>query len=220
MEPRTTPSAKRKLPILMGSKAVRLVVLVALLAAAAWMLRLPMLRAMGRFLITESPPAKVDAVFVLGGSVKDRGVEAARVFQQGLGTRFVFTGAPVPTALDALGIDSTEAACTRNSAVEAGLPLELTTVMNVGTSTFEEAEALLAYAKSQQWDTVMVLTSCFHLRRTGRVFRQTFNKAGIAVLLHGAPSTEYDEARWWESEQGLIMVNNEYVKLVYYLLKY
>ncbi|HMN04598.1 MAG TPA: YdcF family protein [Flavobacteriales bacterium] len=185
-----------------------------------FLLRYPILRGAGNFLIKEDPLAQVDAVFVLGGSVYDRGVEAARVHQQGLGDRFIFTGAPIPNALEALGIDSTEAECTRNAAVQAGLPLELTTTLNVGTSTYEEFEALLEYAKAEQLDTVMVISSCFHLRRIGRVFRKPFRKAGITVLLHGAPSSVYDEARWWESEEGLIMVNNEYTKLVYYLIKY
>lgn len=201
-------------------KAVRRLVVLALVAVLLFLLRWPILRGMGNFLITEDPVAQVDAVFVLGGSVFDRGVEAARVYEQGLGRRFIFTGAPVPNALEALGLDSTEAECTRNAAVEAGLPLELTTALNVGTSTYEEFEALLAYAQAEGLDSVMVISSCFHLRRIGRVFRKPFHEAGITVLLHGAPSSVYDETRWWAHEEGLIMVNNEYVKLVYYLLKY
>lgn len=185
-----------------------------------WLLRHPLLRAVGNHLIDEDPVVRVDAVFVLGGSVFDRGNEAARVYRQGLSDRFIFTGAPIPHALAAMGIDSTEAECTRNAAVQAGLPLELTTAMNVGTSTYEEYQALLAYAQAEQLDTVMVISSCFHLRRIGKVFRKPFRKAGITVLLHGAPSSIYDEQRWWQYEEGLIMVNNEYVKLGYYLLKY
>jgi len=183
-------------------------------------MRVPLLRALGNHLITEDPVTRVDAVFVLGGSVKDRGVEAARVYEQGLSDRFVFTGAPVPSALEALGIDSTEAECTRNSAVVAGIPMEVTTTLNKGTSTFEEAEALLEFAIAERLDTVMVISNRFHLRRIGFVFRDRFRKAGITVLLHGAPSSTFDERSWWTSEEGLIMLNNEYVKLAYYRLKY
>jgi hypothetical protein len=31
---------------------------------------------------------------------------------------------------------------------------------------------------------------------------------------------DYDPERWWDTEEGLLMVNNEYVKLLYYALKY
>lgn len=203
-----------------GRRAARRVLLAALAMLLLFLLRYPILRGMGNYLIAEDPATRVDAVFVLGGSVLDRGAEAARVYRQGLADRFIFTGAPVPHVLEALGIDSTEAECTRHAAVLAGLPPELTTVMNVGTSTYEEFQTLLAYAKAEGLDSVMVISSCFHLRRIGRVFRKPFRQAGITVVLHGAPSSVYDESRWWASEEGLIMVNNEYVKLGYYLLKY
>ncbi len=185
-----------------------------------WSLRYPLLRGLGNFLITEDAPAQVDAVFVLGGSVEDRGVEATRIYQRGWCEQFVFTGAPVPSALASLGLDSTEAQCTRNAAVLAGLPREMTVALDKGTSTFEESEALLQYAVEQGFDTVMVVSNYFHLRRIGMVFRKRFRKAGITVLLHGAPSSDFDERTWWTTEEGLIMLNNEYVKLGYYWLKY
>ena len=185
-----------------------------------WNLRVPILRGIGNLLITEDAVAPVDEVFVLGGAIVDRGLEAANVYRQGISERFVFTGAPVPTAVEGLGIDSTEAACTRNEAVRSGLPLAHTLVLNKGTSTFEEAEALLAQAKADGADTVMVISSLFHLRRVGFVFRKRFQGSGITILLHGAPSQNFDEQHWWSSEEGLIMVNNEYVKLLYYWLKY
>ncbi len=201
-------------------RIARVAAVAALVLTALFLLRYPLLRSMGHFLITEDPLLPVDAVFVLGGSVQDRGVEAARVHARGISQRFVFTGAPVPSALQALGLDSTEAECTRNAAVRAGLPLEHTLALNVGTSTYEEFKALLAYSIENDLDTVMVISTPFHLRRINRVFRKPFRKAGITVLLHGAPSSTFHEGTWWQAEDGLIMLNNEYVKLLYYWLKY
>lgn len=201
-------------------KVAKVAVPLALLVLLGWTQRFALLRAIGDHLITEDPLRPVDEVFVLGGSIVDRGQEAARVHAQGISGRFIFTGAPVPTALQGLGIDSTEAECTRSEAVRAGLPVDQTVVLNKGTSTFEEAEALLAQAKADGADTVMVISSSFHLRRVGFVFRKRFKGSGITVLLHGAPATTFQEAQWWRSEEGLIMLNNEYVKLLYYHLKY
>ncbi len=206
-------------PLRMPTWAWVLGVLVAL-AVIGVAKRNTLLRAMGDFLITEQPATHVDEVFVLGGAIVDRGIEAAKVYERGISNKFVFTGAPIPTAIEGLGIDSTEAACTRHEAVRYGLPLANTVVLNKGTSTFEEAEALLAQAQADGADTVMVISSMFHLRRVGFVFRKRFAGSGITVLLHGAPSQTFDERQWWTSEEGLIMVNNEYVKLLYYRLKY
>jgi uncharacterized SAM-binding protein YcdF (DUF218 family) len=201
-------------------KWTRVLLVLAALFFLGWHQRTAILRGLGDHLVTEGPLAHADAVYVLGGSAKDRGREAARLYAQGFSERFVFTGAPVNTNLEALGIDSTEAECTRHIAVREGIPLRLTTALNKGTSTIEESNALLAQAIADGSDTVMVVSNRFHLRRVRFVFRERFRKAGITVLLHGAPSTQFDERTWWASEEGLIMLNNEYVKLAYYHLKY
>jgi hypothetical protein len=51
-------------------------------------------------------------------------------------------------------------------------------------------------------------------------FRKRFEQAGIALCIAGAPSTTYNEKLWWAKENGLIMVNNEYIKLLYYWITY
>ncbi len=201
-------------------KWTRILLVLVAFCFLAWNLRTTILVGLGEHLITEDPVAHVDAVFVLGGSILDRGLEGTRIYERGFSDRFYFTGAPIPSALAALGIDSTEAECTRTVAVNAGLPIALTTVLNKGTSTFEEAEALLAQAIADKADTVMIISSRFHLRRVGFVFKERFRKQGITVLLHGAPCSTFEEETWWKSEEGLIMLNNEYVKLAYYHLKY
>lgn len=201
-------------------KWTRILLVLVALCFLAWTQRTAILVGLGKHLITEDPVAHVDAVFVLGGSILDRGLEGTRIYERGFSDRFYFTGAPIPSALAALGIDSTEAECTRNVAVEAGLPIALTTVLNKGTSTMEEEEALLAEAIAIGADTVMIISSRFHLRRVGFVFKDRFRKEGITVLLHGAPCSTFQEETWWKSEEGLIMLNNEYVKLAYYRLKF
>lgn len=199
---------------------VRALLILAAISFLAWQQRFNLLRAAGDLLVREDPVHHADAVFVLGGSAMDRGSEAARLYAMGVSGRFVFTGAPVSPDLQALGIDSTEAACTRHIAVQQGLPAALAQALNKGTSTEEEAEALLPVALAMGADTVMVVSTPFHLRRVRFVFQDRFRQAGITVLLHGAPSTLFDERYWWRKEEGLLMCANEYIKLVYYHLKY
>jgi uncharacterized SAM-binding protein YcdF (DUF218 family) len=67
---------------------------------------------------------------------------------------------------------------------------------------------------------VMIISSAFHMRRVRWVFEELFTDAGIEVLFHGASAMEYDSSNGWKNEEGLIMANNEMVKLFYYLLKY
>lgn len=150
----------------------------------------------------------------------DRATEAAKLYAKGISDRFVFTGETVPSDLRALGIDVTEGECAQHVAVEHGIPINKTLAIRRGTSTEEEGAALVQQAVSDGCDTVMIVSNFFHLRRVQYVFRERFRKAGITVLLHGAPSSNFDERTWWEHEEGLMMLNNEYVKLIYYHLKY
>lgn len=221
MEARPWSMALRnRMGVVLRSRSVRWIGAILLLLLLLWALRVPLLRSFGRFLIVEDPACRVDAVYVLGGEADMRGEEAGRVHRQGWSDRFRFTGEPVPTALRVEGIERSEAEQTRLVAVRAGVPDSMAIAIKRGTSTYEEAGIILADAMQAGHDTVMIVSSRFHLRRIAYVFRDRFQENGIAVVLHGAPNSDYDEDRWWESEEGLLMVNNEYVKLVYYRLKY
>ncbi len=202
------------------SRAVRLLGGVLVLMALVWLFRFPLLRGLGSFLITEDPPCRVDAVYVLGGASQLRGEEAANVYRSGWGHRFIFSGKPVPTALQVEGIDRTEAEQTRNVAVKHGLPDSLARAVNVGTSTWEESVFILADAKARGSDTIMIVSSRFHTRRIRFVFAERAREQGLTVVLHGARNGPFPDDRWWTDEEGLMMVNNEYVKLLYYHLKY
>ena len=92
-------------------------------------------------------------------------------------------------------------------------------LLKKGTSTFEESEAILAYCIANNIQNCAVISSAFHTRRIKYVFSDKFKAKGINVYIYGAPSSIYDEYAWWKSENGLIALNNEYIKYAYYLLK-
>jgi hypothetical protein len=66
----------------------------------------------------------------------------------------------------------------------------------------------------------MVLSSKLHTHRINEVFRKKLKDAGITLVVRGAPSSQFDEMHWWQSENGLIAVNNEWIKRMYYWWKY
>lgn len=190
------------------------------IAGGLWTFRVPLLRACGDLLIREDALRHADALYVLGGSSLDRGREAARVMQAGWCDRAWFTGSNIPTVLESMGIPLPEADVSLQAAERAGLPAGRGAAIHYGTSTMEEADAILIHAHRAGHDTIMVLSSKFHLRRIHRVFARHPQARGITVLLHGAPSSLFREEEWWRYEDGLIMCANEYLKLVYYAWRY
>ncbi len=189
-----------------------------LLIALLFLLRYPILRATGRFLISEDAPGYTDALFILSGSPKDRAEEALKLFHRGLAPQLICTGENIPADLEALGMPLPECEITRSYLLHAGMDSSLVLAIPRGSSTREEADVILKYCLDHHLNGVMILSSRFHTKRIQYFFEKPFRKAGITLNIHGAPASKYREDRWWENEYGLLAVNNEYVKLLYYLI--
>lgn len=181
-----------------------------------YLFRASILRCAGNYLIEEDPPGKGDLVFVLGGNSLDRGKKAASLYKKEKVPQVVCTGTNIPGSLEAFGIDSTESDLTAQIVKQAGVPRADIKSLDKGTSTWEEAFACRRYCREHGVDTAIVLSDKFHLRRVRYVFEPLFEDASTQLRFRGASSSQYDEQEWWKSEAGLIMVNNEYMKLIYY----
>lgn len=177
------------------------------------------MRGIGNFLIYEDKPEKCDAVFVLGGSSLERGMEAKKIYDAGYSKRFIATGENIPNLLKAINQPLSEAQVTCYYLLQNGLPAECVDTLNKGTSTREEASAVLAYCLDKKFNKIMILSTRFHTRRVYKEFKKVFDNSSIRFIVHGAPSLIYKEEEWWKYEEGMIMVNNEYMKFLYYLFK-
>lgn len=182
--------------------------------------RIRILHAAGTFLIRTDAQCQADALYVLGGAAFDRGSYTQGLLAKGCAPIAYCTGSTISQSYKAEGRMLTEADLTRAAAVRGGADPQQVLPFPYGTSTWEEAAGILHHAKAKGYKTILLLTTDFHSRRVGKVFREQFAGSGIAVAVQAAPSSEYDVNAWWNSEQGLLMVNNEYVKTLYYLLKH
>lgn len=196
------------------------VIALAILFGTAYTFRYPLLRVTGGLLIREDARRPCDAIYVLGGAPLERGALGGKLLLDGVAPVAYCTGVQIPTTLLTLGLTHTEAELSRLAAIEAGADSSTVFVLNVGTSTYEEAEAIIAHAQHEGFSDIAIVSTEFHLRRVARVFRKRAKGTNVQVHVFAAASEHYDSARWWENEEGLLMVNNEYVKLLYYWLRY
>lgn len=205
--------------------AVSVIMMTALLM---YLFREPFLRGIGNFLIKEDPLEKAEAIFVLGGDSYDRGNEALRLFNSGYSPKIICMGENVPTLFLALGLNYAESEVTKINIIKNNIsenkndrPANDSAVilLKKGTSTMEEMDAIVNYCLENRLHKIIILSSKFHTRRMNFILgKLTTDK--IKVIISGAPSSIYSEQEWWKTEEGLIMVNNEYIKLLYYILKY
>lgn len=180
-------------------------------------LRIEILRGFGRFLICETAlPNKLDAVFVLSGNSFDRANHTASLQKNHQFDRIVCTGGNQIPDMKSCCPTTYECDFTEIQLRKQGIRDSIQ-VIREGTSTKEESDILLAYCKKQGIDSVLVVSNLFHTRRIHQVFSDKFEEEKIRVFISGAPNSQYEETNWWNSENGLIALNNEYIKLLYYL---
>jgi uncharacterized SAM-binding protein YcdF (DUF218 family) len=205
---------------LVFGKFLMFLILFTAVAFTTWMLRRPLLRIVGNGLIDEDKLQRSEAIFVLSGNPEARAKEAARLYRSGYFKQMVCTGESVPELLESFDLNVKECELTRFKLLEFAVPESHISLLPVGTSTREECDAILAYCKINNLKNIAVLSDRFHTARMQYAFRKQFEQANISLSILGAPSITYDENWWWAKENGLIMVNNEYIKLLYYWITY
>jgi uncharacterized SAM-binding protein YcdF (DUF218 family) len=194
--------------------------IIAIIFLTVYLFRRPVMRAAGNYLICEDEIQQAEAIFVLSGGPADRAAEAARLLKKGWAKLVVCTGESVPSLFEVIGDSTDEADLSRMALEQEGVPNAQIIVVHEGTSTREESQIIATFCKSRGWKKIIVLSDKFHTNRIDYAFRGIFEEAGIELILRGSPSTAYKEENWWASESGMLMVNNEYVKLFYYYLHY
>lgn len=210
----------QRFSLMYKKKWFRITFVLGLLLLFVWIFRIELLEAGGDYLIVADSAEKCEVLFVLGGSSLERGISASEVHERGLCDRIICTGGNIPSVLAALDTSLYEADITRNILISHGVDPSQIHVLRGSTSTWEEAAEIYDFASQNHLSKIGIMSSKHHLRRVKKVFSSRFENSQIQVVYFGAKSQTYDESKWWQSEEGLIMVNNEYMKLLYYLFKY
>ena len=179
-----------------------------------------------RYLITEAPLEKADAIVVLGGSAtyKERAHEAARLFFEGRAQKILITNDNQRGPWSS--VDQRNLFFYERSLEElrnAGVPSpSVEVLMTPVESTFDETEVVKDYAQQHGLHSILIVTSAYHSRRALWVFSKVFRDTGVRVGLFAvAPGGQSPKpATWWLSARGWRLVPSEYVKMIYYVIAY
>jgi uncharacterized SAM-binding protein YcdF (DUF218 family) len=69
-------------------------------------------------------------------------------------------------------------------------------------STEEEARALVGCIRERQWRSVAVVTSDYHTRRAGIIWRRVLGKhPSFRIFVHAVPDPEFHAAGWWQERR-------------------
>lgn len=201
-------------------KLIFLLLTVLLIGIVVYAFRAPILRSVATFLICEDYLQKADAIFILSGGGYDRGNEAAKIFDKGFAPKIICTGGNAMNELCVFNIDTLESDMAQANLYQLGIPDSVIVMIRQGTSTKEEAKIILDYCKQHNFKRIIIVSSKLHTYRVNAVFRKKIKEAGVDLIIRGAPSSRFNEMEWWKTEDGLIAINNEWLKTFYYWWKY
>ncbi|MGH7476207.1 MAG: YdcF family protein [Longimicrobiales bacterium] len=185
-----------------------------------WLLRAPILRAVGGWLYVEDEPVSADFIYLLNGDVHTRPFLAARLYREGWAPRIVL-------ALEAerpatrLGLYPNETRAAARALVHAGVPDSVITLLRTRggvASTEDEALVLRRYLTMRPAGTVLVVTSGHHTRRARWILRSVLAGAAVEVRMIPAADERFDRSNWWRVDAGLQSHIEEYLKLVHRVL--
>jgi len=177
--------------------------------------------AAGRVLVVADPlPAHADAIVVLAGSVADRTLEAAALYQTGLAPLVVVTRErrhEGESALRARGVELPESDALSVSALtRLGVPPSAIRVLRRrAISTETEARTIARYACARRLRSIVVVTSKAHSRRARMILRRTLGP-GIAVAVRPSRWDTFTASGWSRVRRHAKTVLSEWEKLLNY----
>ena len=178
-------------------------------------------RRAGTWLVKESVPSHADALVLLMGNFTDWVLKTADLYGSGLANRVIIAeesmgGYKGLTDRGVKIISHTSQAV--SSLVALGVPADSITVLpGDARSTLDEAVIVRDYIGTNPGlDTLILVSSPYHLRRSSVIFGKAFKEAGLTVFTGTSGSgtyTGFDADRWWRSKEDIQHVLTEVIKI-------
>ena len=179
-----------------------------------------------RTLIVRSETSNAEAIVVLAGSSTylERTQHAAQLFNQGLAPRIILTndnirsGWSVEEQRNPLFVERAAEELKRQR-----VPADKIEIVpgNVA-STHDEALRIRDYTQARGWHSILVVTSAYQARRALWTLRRVFAGTDVTIGLDAAAPGQQSPrpATWWFDRLGWKVVAGEYLKIIYYRIKY
>jgi uncharacterized SAM-binding protein YcdF (DUF218 family) len=164
------------------------------------------LGALGSYLVHDEPPGRADVILVLAGDASGgRILKGGELVREGYAPKAIVSGPEV------YGVHECELAIAL--AERAGYPASYFVHFEHGAhSTAEEAQDAAPLLRSMGAKHVLLVTSDFHTRRAGRIFRAAMPDIAFDVV--GADDAHFTPNGWWKDREGRKTFVTEWMKTV------
>ena len=148
---------------------------------------------------------KTDAIVVLTGG-RNRISEAVELLNSGAAEKLLISGVAEETSLEALK---------KREDVNVTTSREII-LDKKSTNTVENAIEAVSWVKKNNFKSIRLVTSNYHIPRSMAEFRA--NNRNLKILAHPVYSDRVEQ-KWWKSWHSFVLIASEYNKFLYVWLK-
>lgn len=161
----------------------------------------------GWYLSPQDPIGKADVIVtVSGGDNNARIKKTVELYKEGWAPVIVYSGAAAEG-------DVSNAAAMRNISVKMGVPKADILLEEKSVDTVENAEFTSAIIKDRKYQSMILVTSPYHQRRTMELFKSELGE-DFKIINQSAVDEDWRKKGWWKDEQGRVLTVGELGKIL------
>ena len=168
---------------------------------------------------------EADAIMILMGSIADRVLQSAYLYEQDLTEQVIIVkesmGVYRELELRGANIISNSEQVVKSLVTLAIPEDDILILPGDATSTQMEAVIIREYLCDKPgMDTLLLVSSASHLRRASMIFKAAFRKAEMPIYIISSPSkySSFNPEKWWRRKEDIQKVLLEYVKIANFVL--
>ena len=151
-----------------------------------------------------------DAIVVLNGNTEERVRYGAQLYLEGRADVLVMSGGNQVN-------NAPESRLMKDTAVTLGVPPEAILTEEKSNTTITNARYSAEVIRQHEFHSILLVTSAYHSRRAGRVFRDTLGP-DVQVYSRPVPNSSLNLERWWLDPQTRRTVASESIQLFTWLI--
>jgi len=187
--------------------------------------RIPLLTALGRYLIVEHEPEKVDMIVCLAGKNIERSLAVVDAYRKGLAPYIFMAKTSKPDGFDYLTKQG------RNYPADfdlfklamEGFQIPEKVILSPEErvdNTLDEVRLVHKFVLDKGFKSLIVITSLTHSRRAWETFKKVFKDDDIEIISLPSHYQLFNPKDWWTKRNYTRELIFEYQKLLYYKIAY
>ncbi|MBC8176179.1 MAG: YdcF family protein [Deltaproteobacteria bacterium] len=186
--------------------------------------RVPLLTALGNYLILEHPLTKADLIVCTPGSPLEQSLMAAELYKRGLAPRIFIPQETPPAGIEILkrqgGLYPEESELFITTLKSLKVPESAFMMGNIAVDSIqEEAEEVREVIMGGGFRSMIIVTSPARARRAYLIFEKVFDGEKLEIMISPSHYSDLKADNWWTRDKYLNEVVFECQKVLYHTIK-